>query len=105
MNLSYFFFFIKITHPSYIQQVFASKNLTIPHSRKYLKRCTSEISLYFFCKFSLSKTETAILLSSLFRNRLLKKSFFLRPVHGLTRAKYYPQACLGQKGLFLKDIQ
>jgi len=39
-------------------------------------------------------------------NRLLKKSFFLRPVHGLTRAKYYPQACLsppavgqGQTGL------
>jgi len=28
-------------------------------------------------------------------NRLLKKSFFSRPVHGLTRAKYYPQASLG----------
>ena len=36
-------------------------------------------------------------------NRLLKKSFFLKPVHGLTRAKYYPQACLGQTGLFLKN--
>jgi len=24
--------------------------------------------------------------------------FFLRPVHGLTRAKYYPQACLKQTG-------
>ena len=35
--------------------------------------------------------------------RLLKKSFFLRPVHGLTRAKYYPQACLKQTGVFLKN--
>ena len=29
--------------------------------------------------------------------------FFLRPVHGLTRAKYYPQACLGQTRVFLKN--
>ena len=36
-------------------------------------------------------------------NSLLKKSFFLRPVHGLTRAKYYPQACLGQTRVFLKN--
>ncbi|HEB74434.1 MAG TPA: hypothetical protein ENJ03_04360, partial [Candidatus Desulfofervidus auxilii] len=32
-----------------------------------------------------------------------KVIFFLRPVHGLTRAKYYPQACLKQTGLFLKN--
>jgi len=38
-----------------------------------------------------------------FINRLLKKSFFLGPLHGLTRAKYYPQACLKQTGLFLKN--
>jgi len=36
-------------------------------------------------------------------HRLLKKSFFLRPVHELTRAKYYTQACLKQTGLFLKN--
>ncbi len=35
--------------------------------------------------------------------RLLKKSFFLRPVHGLTRARYYPQTRLKQTRLFLKN--
>jgi len=37
-------------------------------------------------------------------NRLLKKSFFPKPVHELTRAKYYPQACLKQTGVFLKNL-
>jgi len=32
-----------------------------------------------------------------------KVIFFLRSLHGLTRAKYYPQACLKQTGLFLKN--
>jgi len=39
--------------------------------------------------------------SVLLKNRRLvrkKKTF-----HGLTRAKYYPQACLKQTGLFLKN--
>jgi len=36
-------------------------------------------------------------------NRLLKKSFFLGSIHELTRAKYYPQACLKQTGVFLKN--
>jgi len=35
--------------------------------------------------------------------RAVEKVIFLRPVHGLTRAKYYPQACLEQTGGFLKN--
>ena len=32
-----------------------------------------------------------------------KSHFFLSSVQGLTRAKYYPQACLKQTGLFLRN--